>query len=341
MSEVKKDLNYYMEHVDEMPTDPKEIEQLANAHMQQALETGAEELTVDRFVQMDEKPESSTGEAKVEVPKDEPKAEEPKAEEPKAEAPKDEKPEGILARDGKNVIPYSQLESARERAKAAETLVEELNAKIEQMAKDTAKPAATDTPMLTEDELTALEADSPTLAKVLRATQNKALELEEKVKSLETHQQATVAREVDATKSEIQTAIDATPELAKWQADKDDPSMWNLAASLDATLRERPEYKGVPFADRFKKVVELTKAALGQEAPKTETPKPTQEELKAAAAAKLKAKPGLPSTLSDIPGGAPPAVDEKERVEQMSPVELGNKFMAMTPDQMEKYLSQL
>ena len=84
MSATPKDLNYYLSHTDEMPTDPKEIEALANAHMAAALESGSDQLTVDRFVDKDESAESSPAAKGEEAkPKEEPKAEEPKAE-PKA-----------------------------------------------------------------------------------------------------------------------------------------------------------------------------------------------------------------------------------------------------------------
>ena len=107
-------------------------------------------------------------------------------------------------------------------------------------------------------------------------------------------------------------------------------------------LRESPRYRDVPFADRFAKVVELTQAAL-EIAPE---PKPaketlTPEQIRAAASAKLQSKKGVPTSLSDIPGGAPPAVDEKEKVEQMSTVALGQQFMGMSREQLDAYLQTL
>jgi len=339
MSATPKDLNYYLSHTDEMPTDPKEIEALANAHMAAALESGSDQLTVDRFVDKDESAESSPAAKGEEAkPKEEPKAEEPKAE-PKAE----EKPEGILAKDGKNVIPYSQLESARQGKAAAEQRAGELQAEIDRLKAGQAKPAGeADVSVLTEDELNALEADSPTLARLLRAQQNTIQKLTGTVQSLAEHQQGRAAEEVAEIKSEIQTAIDANPTLASWQT-AEDQAMWNKASAFDQVLRGLPEYKDVAFEDRFKKVVELTHAALGQEVeqPRAEAPNLTQEQIKAVAAAKLKAKPSLPRSLSDIPGGAPPVADERERVDQMSSVELGGKFLSMTREQLDSYLSNL
>ena len=359
MSATPKDLSYYLQHTDEMPTDPKEIERLANEHMSAALESGADQLTVDRFVEKDDKAESSPAEAKVET-EAKPAAEAKPAEEAKPAAevkPAEEakpaaevKPDGVLAKDGKNVIPYSQLESARDRAKAAEELVREQAAELERLKaeKDAGKVAAAgEVSLLTEEELKALEGDSPTLAKVLRAQQQTIQQLSGAVQTLNERQQTQFEQEVVEVKDEIQKAIDAVPMLAEWQT-AEDQSMWKKAASFDRVLRELPEYKDTTFEDRFKKVVELTQSALGleSEAPPVKEDTPvrtalTQEEIKAAAKAKLQAKPALPKSLSDIPGGSPPVADERERVEGMSPTELGNKFLGYTKDQLDAYLSNL
>ena len=340
MSAVLKDLNYYLEHTDEMPTDPKEIEKLANEHMSQALESGQDELTVDKFVPPEDKTEKVV-EAKAEPVKTE--EAETKTEEPKAEVKTEAKPDGILAKDGKNVIPYSQLETARARTTAAEALVREQAAEIERLK---AVEVPGDVETLTEEELTALEADSPTLAKTLRAQQAAIQKLSGQVQDLTERTNGQIANEEAVIKSDIQTAIDANPTLAAWQT-AEDQTLWNEASRFDKALRESPTYANVSFADRFKKVVELTQSALGIEPPREEKkeslPTLTPEEIKAAATAKLAkaAKTAVPRSLSDIPGGAPPAVDERQKVEEMSSVALGQQFLGMTKDQIDAYLASL
>ena len=355
VSATQKDLKYYLENPDDMPTDPKEIERLANEHMQAAMELGAEQLSIDNLVQKDEpKPEVK---AEAAEPDDKVKeTETPKAEEAK-EAPKEEpkpqaaevKPEGVLAKDGKNVIPYAVLESARERAAAAEQLAAEQLKELETLRAQ--KPKEREEPkseMLSDEELTALEAESPTLAKLLRAQQATIQNLTGTVEQIKGREEQRTSTEKAEVKSEIQTAIDAVPKLAAWQA-AEDKTAFNIASLHDKTLRAIPKYKDVSFEDRFKKVVELTEATLAEQqeetpaAGKPEVKAPTATEVRAAAEAKLAAakSKGVPKSLSDIPGGAPPAVDERERIEQMSVFELGNKFMGMSPEQREAYLSGL
>lgn len=342
----KKDLKYYLSHTDEMPTDPVEIEKLANEHMAEALETGSEQLTIERFVTADDTKvdeTSASSDAKTEEAK----------EEPVEEVKTDSKPEGVLAKDGKNVIPYGVLASARERAEAAEQLAAEQAAEIERLK---SLPVTQVEPqedknvdLLSDAELDALAVDSPTLAKVLRSQQNSMKEqqaiiqkLNGTVENLAERQQAQIDTEVSAVKDEIQEAIDANPTLAEWQV-SEDQSLWNEASRIDKALRESPTYKDVPFEKRFAKVVELTKSAMMIDEDQKPEPEPklTQKDVKALAAAKLKTAKTLPKSLSDVPGGAEPAVDERARVEEMSAIELGNKFLNMTPEQIDAYLASL
>lgn len=359
MSETK-DMNYYLAHPDEMPTDPKIIEQLAEEMRLQTMASGQEEVSVDRFTTTDPvaKDERTGASSDAEATKKEADAKalaesnakteaEAKAAADleagkKAEAEK--KPEGVLAKDGKNIIPFAVLANARERAEAAERLVQEQAAQLEalQAAAKTGKPVEQQAEMLSEEELNALAEDSPTLAKVLHAQQNTIQQLTGTVESLAQRSQAQEQVVEAEIKSEVQTAIDANPTLLAWQNDKDQTT-WDRASAFDKLLRETPEYRDVPFAKRFEKVVALTKAALDLKDDADQTDQTlTQAEIRAAAEAKLKTTKALPTSLSQIPGGAPPAVDEKERVDQASPVELGQKFMGMkSVEEINAYLSTL
>ena len=353
MSDQPKNLQYFLDHPDEMPTDPKEIERLTHEHMDSAMEAGTVELNVDTIVGKPDEPEkapvkdekaeaTAQADAEAKATADALAADEAKkAEEAKAEP----KPEGVLAKDGKHVIPYSQLESARSRAVAAENLAREQATQIAALKAEKAAPAG-DAEMLTDEELTALEEDSPTLAKTLRAQQAAIKKLTETVQGMANVQREQVVQQETEVKTEIQTAIDANPTLAIWQT-AEDQTMWNEASRFDKLLRGNPKYADVSFEDRFKKVVVLTREALDlePETPVVDEPKPalTQAEIKAAAQAKLASvqKAKKPLSLSDIPGGAPPAVDERQKVEEMSAVALGQQFLGMTKDQMEAYLSTL
>lgn len=332
-----KNLAYYLSHPDEMPTDTAEIERLSREATDQALESGNEQLTVDKIVGKADEPAPAAANPEDDKPA-EVKAE-VKPEDQKAE----EKPDGILAKDGKNVIPYSQLESARQRASAAESLAAEQAKELETLRAAKDKPVeSAESEMLTEEELVALEGDSPTLAKVIRTQQAAIRKLTDTVETVTKTQASQADVAAAEVKSEVQTAIDSNPTLAAWQT-AEDRTLWEEAARFDKVLRESPKYANASFEDRFAKVVELTQAAHGVTPARKEEPSLTPEQIKAAAAAKLKeASAGKrPVTLSDIPGGAPPAVDERAKVDDMSPVALGQMFLGMTSEQRDAYLTSL
>ena len=352
MSDKPKDMNYYLAHPDEMPTDPKIIEQLAEDMRLATMNAGQEEVSVDRFSVTDSvaKDERTGASSDAEAAKKEADAKalaesNAKTEaEAAAKAVADAKPEGVLAKDGKNIIPFAVLSNARERADAAERLVHEQAAQLEELkaAAKTGKPVVEQqAEILSEEELSALAEDSPTLAKILRAQQNTIQQLTGTVESLAQRSQAQEQVAEADIKTEVQSAIDANPTLLAWQNEKDQTT-WDKASSFDKLLRESPEYRDVPFAERFIKVVALTKVALDLKDEQVTDQSLSQAEIRAAAEAKLKTTKALPTSLSQIPGGASPAVDEKERVDQASPVELGQKFMGMkSVEEINAYLSTL
>lgn len=330
---AEKDLKYFLDHPDEMPTDPAELERLANEQIQRTMESGKDEVTVDRFVK-DEKEAAPSPAAEV---KEEPAAETPKEEAPKAE---ETQPEGVLAKDGKNVIPYGVLEAERRRTRELTDVVAALQAEVQALkAPKEEQPAQTT--QLNEEELQTLEAEWPTMAKVLRGLQNEVNTLRGTVGGVANYVALQANEEETEVKSEIQQAIDANPTLSAWQ-NAEDQTMWNEAAKQDLLLRQNPLWADVPWEKRFEKVVELTQSAMQVEAPAPKPEdKPNLDAVRAAAQAKLQKIATMPRSLSQIPGGAPPAVDERQKVEEMSPIALGEMFLHMTPEQREVYLQNL
>lgn len=335
MNAVVKDLKYFLANPDEMPEDPKVLEQLANDHMAAAMESGTEQMDIDKVVGTDTPEKVAATEA--------PKAEAATVEvEPPVTPPEPEgKPDGIQAKDGKNIIPYSALETERQRRAAAEQLSRDL---ANQLAAATeSKAPSTPTELLTAEELDTLEQDSPTLAKTLRALQQQNQVLADEIKQVRQVQQSQEVREDVAQKNDVREAIDSNPTLVGWEH-AEDKTAWLEACRLDKLMRASEDfldYQALSYEDRFKEVVKLVEAKLDlHEEP--EPPVLTPVQIKAAAAEKLKtAKAQVPRSLSDIPGGAPPAVDERDKVEQMSSVELGSMFMKMTREQQDAYLSTL
>lgn len=302
----------------------------------------------------------------VKEPEPEPQAENDPAQEDKQQAKQDQQnsgeqgdPAGVATKDGKHVIPYSVLKNERDRASRAEQLAKEMQDKVAELeAKVTAvnqeaKPGDNARTELQEptvgdlspEDLEALKEDFPTVYKAVMASMKAAQTLEAKLKPVEDSVQQTQAEQARNAAEAVQDAIDSVPKLAHIQAT--DAQAFSMARQFDAMLREQSAWAGKPLAERFAKVAEMVEAALGPiDMPGAKPNSPSAADLKAAAKAKadaaLKANRGnVPTSLSEFPAGQHAAQDEREEAENLSALQLAEKFSSMTPDQMDAYFRTL
>ncbi len=92
----------------------------------------------------------------------------------------------------------------------------------------------------------------------------------------------------------------------------------------------------------------MVEATLGQiDLPGTQqTSQPNAEDLRKAAQAKAQQNAkathtNVPTSLSEFPAGQHAAQDEREAAENLSTLQLAEKFASMTPDQMDAYFQTL
>lgn len=268
-------------------------------------------------------------------------------------------PAGVATKDGKHVIPYSVLKSERDRASRAEQLAKEMQDKVAELeAKVTAvsqeakpgdnartelqEPAVGD---LSPDDLEALKEDFPTVYKAVMASMKAAQTLEAKLKPMEDSVQQTQADQARNAAEAVQDAIDSVPKLAHIQATN--AEAFSMARQFDAMLREQSAWAGKPLSDRFAKVAEMVEAALGPiDMPGAKPNSPSAADLRNAAKAKADAalranKGNVPTSLSEFPAGQHAAQDEREEAENLSALQLAEKFSSMSPDQMDAYFRTL
>ena len=307
MTDVLKDLDYYAANPDEMPTDPDQIAALM-AQMDGAPAPEQAENDATAGVEATEGEQEKTEEAPQQV--------------------EDEAP--IASKDGKHTIPYDVLKSERERRKAAEQAMQELQARIDAM-QQTGKPQEVTDDEASPDELDAMANDFPAVAKLLAHTRK----LEQQLQSVSQRIEQEDRQRQEATMSEVRQAVDANPTLLHWE--HNDPDRWAAAIEADTKLQASPAHRGLTLEARLAKAVEIVDAFYGPDATAPRAPtKPQNSPPKKAAAAKE-----APRTLSDIPGGAVPASDPIEAFAQMSADRLGAQMANMTPDQISALLNRL
>lgn len=267
------------------------------------------------------------------------------AEDQKGSAP-DGKPDGVLAKDGKNVIPYSALEEVRSELEALKTQNAELKQLLEgnkDLEDKFDEAAAADqeagNTQATDELLADLEEDYPGITSklgpaILGPLQAKLDRLDELIKEKE-------SRDEDNAKSTAQQEYDeAVAKLdSRYGETIQDDKFWEWFDKQPSYIKAA-ETSGVPehFADVLKSY-----HAQAEQPDAGGKPSPSKDEVSdkvAKAKASAKDKPTV-NSLSDIPGGNNPAEDENTALANMTPMELANKFANLSPDEIESRIARM
>lgn len=313
MTEAAKDLTHYLNNLDELgDLSDDQIEALANPQGTAIDDAGA----VDKGDTESAAAPGSTSDVQANAD--------------------EQQPEGILARDGKHIIPFARLEAAEQRARDYAKQLDEL--RQAQAAGKTDEEAASQAAegLLSDAELDELDAELPALAKVIRAQQAQLTSMAGQVAELsKTRDTRSQESEDDGTKAWNEALeqnakakfLDATlaPDVGQ--------KFINVTAALYA------DWDTMPPADRAAAIVRQYEAVHGEV---KVTAVATQTAAKPAApVVKTPAVPDVPVSMNGIPGGSAPAVDEAAALLSKSGAELTHDFMSMTPDQIDAVLNRI
>jgi hypothetical protein len=345
VAQVVLDDSYYMEH-------PDEFEKLTEAEQNQLLVNGVvtQGDTEAAKPAADDSSGAPAADADGSLKDDKGSAEVDEAAKKAAleqAAAAEGKPEGIQSKDGKHIIPYSELESVREsegklkqdlalrdRELAEKTaLIEQLTAAKAQDDKDGGTKA--------QDALVAgLREEYPELADkmlpVIGLLVEKGIKdavgvIEDKLKPL----QSTVEESaVDKHFNTIRDAHSDYDELMKTTKVDD----W--IKTQPAIIRGR--YEEILAKGNSSEVIELV--SIYKDANKVATTQQTKEQLEAAARAEAEAaKKGskAPASLTDIPASSGAVVDEVTALVEMDPLALMKKLEGKTPAQIEEIMNKV
>lgn len=253
-------------------------------------------------------------------------------------------PAGVASKDGKHIIPYGELRSARERAARAEIMAQELTAKLESLQNeiDTGRVSKTQSiaDIVDGEVLAALREESPEVASVIDKLIERNQELAQRIETGNQPDGSDIESRVQAVVS-VEDAINAIPKLSHIRAS--DPATFMQIAEIDTILGKQDRWKDQPLVDRFQAAVRMYEAANGDiEAPGNVRRLPVDTEARVdKAVAKAEAQSSGPSTLSDIPGGEPAAQSRDDALTSLSSTALTERFMQMTPEQIETELARL
>ena len=267
-----------------------------------------------------------------------------------AEAKEEEKESAadpvLLAKDGKHTIPFEELTSARARAAELEQLARQQSELIEslkgqkQAVQEEQKPEpATDSKIdaLEQEYADKLYEGNTAEAAAIRKQINAAI-LEQARGSV----RAEIKQESDANQQErsINEAADKAakdyPFLDSNSKEANPEAISDVIAMRDGLIA-----RGVSPSDAIA-LAAAKVAKIYAPAPTQDEPKNTLAEAKKAAdAAIAKAKPKVPTSLSEVPAAGKVVTDEVEAIRDMSDRNLMQMLEGKTPKQINEIMSRV
>lgn len=252
---------------------------------------------------------------------------------------------GVLAKDGKTILPYAALKGARTEAReqrlareAAEKRAEELQAQLDAQKGGTSADMRerAEAGLLTEQE----REEYPALAKIEQAFEKLKAERAAPAAAATPSPAAPPAEAAAPTEDDVQEAIDSVPALAGWQAEGG--THWQRAVEHDKVLRGSPKWRDRPLQERFAHVAKLVADEFDEPAAPPPAPSPSAPPAPARRDPKQVAQAAArtaPNTLSDFKGGAPdPSTNPIERLPATAQVA---KFSEMSDDEIDRHLARL
>jgi hypothetical protein len=313
------DLASYVESGELPPNDPELLAKL----FEQATTGNAEEVAIeqDEAGKTASAASGANGAATEATKEGEPKTPE-------------KEPDGILAKDGKHVISYDVLKSERQARQEAQQRLKEMEVELERLK----NPVSTQQPSfktMTEEQIQELKDYFPEQYEAIASQQAAFLASQQRLSQYEQQEQKRLAEEQQRVVLTVQEEIDNNPILSHWQ--RNSPEIWAECVEMDNRLRANPATANLTMTERFAKVA----AAMSQiyETPFKADAEKQQSSTKTAPAP-TQQKPII-NSLSDIPGGEAPEASERQRLEDSSSAEIGDRFMKMTEDQRNAYLNSL
>ena len=235
----------------------------------------------------------------------------------------------VLTADGKNTIPYEVVRNLRSQVTQLQTELHSLKKggeAGEEGKQDTGKTEA----ILKGLDLDAMEEEyGADLVNPMRVLVGAVEQLQGQVaeardaaaayqRDRQAEQQLSTEEAIDAVFSDSREAGQKSV-LRQWL--DDDAPEWHAAVAIDQRLLDDPQWGAASEKDRFEEVLRR----MGQ-APQ---PKPTSPSKPATPPTRKDDGPAPPTSLSDLPGGTPPAQSATEAAENMTDAEMMAKYQRL------------
>lgn len=247
----------------------------------------------------------------------------------------------VLAKDGMHVIPFEELQSAREQARYWQARAEE--ALAQQQAEKPPEQAPIPRVDLKELRRELREA-------AFMEDEDREAEIQEKIdaeilrRAEEAAYQRIERRDADARQRAAESAIQqaASKAIADYPfLDHTGPEANHEAIAQVQALSALYANNGAAPAEALSRAVGKVVKMYVSPPPQTPGASRTADIEAKAAEAIAKARSPAPNSMSAIPSASVPHHDEAEAILNMSPAQLSAKFASMKPDQIEAVVSRI
>lgn len=252
---------------------------------------------------------------------------------------------GILARDGKHVIPYDVLEAERaEKQRLTQRYEQQLaeeQRKIDLLTSQIKQAGMTPDPLpedarISDEQIAKIREEYPEVANALTLMARKYDYLQAQI------QQEQPQRETETQgNTEGATALSSVPDLVEWN--QSDPDKFAVAAHIDEKLQNDPAWKGKPLTERFAEAARRTRIAFGEAPPEPVVEQDKNQKVLAAAAdkvAKADAAAALPDSPSDVGNTAAVPQDKFEQLLAASHAEAAELMSTMSEAEINAILER-
>lgn len=225
---------------------------------------------------------------------------------------------GILARDGKHVIPYDILEAERTSRQQAEQESRELKQqlaeqqrRLEVLTSQISQHGMEPDPMpeesrISDEKIAAIRELYPDLADAVSVMARKYDYIQSQIQA---QQGAASANDI------VQQTIALVPDLSQWQST--DIDRFQMAGIIDDRLQSDPAWKDKPLVERYAEAARRTRIAYGEAPSDPVVEQDKNQKVLAVAAdkvAKADAAAALPDSPSDVGNTAAVPQDKFEQL---------------------------
>lgn len=251
---------------------------------------------------------------------------------------------GILARDGKHVIPYDILEAERTSRQQAEQESRELKQqlaeqqrRLEVLTSQISQHGMEPDPMpeesrISDEKIAAIRELYPDLADAVSVMARKYDYIQSQIQA---QQGAASANDI------VQQTIALVPDLSQWQST--DIDRFQMAGIIDDRLQSDPAWKDKPLVERYAEAARRTRIAYGEAPSDPVVEQDKNQKVLAVAAdkvAKADAAAALPDSPSDVGNTAAAPQDKFEQLLGASYAEAAELMSTMSDDDINAALQK-